>query len=104
MIRHSSDKVIAVTNPFNSRWISYLPKLLEDDKFYILITPYPEEMQLEPSSLYNLIFPLSIDEMIDAVPQYDGFMGGSWDKKRALTRLNQILHVNVFWSCVKFVL
>lgn len=81
MIRHSSDKVIAVTNPFNSRWISYLPKLLENDKFYIFTTPYPEEMQLEPSSLYNLVFPLSIDEMIDAVPQYDGFMGGSWDKK-----------------------
>ncbi len=87
MIRHSSDKVIAVTNPFNSRWISYLPKLLEDDKFYILITPYPEEMQLEPSSLYNLIFPLSIDEMIDAVPQYDGFMGGSWDKKEGFDEI-----------------
>lgn len=81
LIRHSSDKVIAVTNPFNSRWISYLPKLLENDKFYIFTTPYPEEMQLEPASLYNLVFPLSIDEMIDAVPQYDGFMGGSWDKK-----------------------
>lgn len=81
LIRHSSDKVIAVTNPFNSRWISYLPKLLENDKFYIFTTPYPEEMQLEPASLYNLVFPLSIDEMIEAVPQYDGFMGGSWDKK-----------------------
>lgn len=81
LIRHSSDKIIAVTNPFNSRWISYLSKLLEDDKFYIFTTPYPEEMQLEPASLYNLVFPLNIDEMIDAVPQYDGFMGGSWDKK-----------------------
>lgn len=79
-IIQSSDKVIAVANPFNSRWMNYLPELLCNDKFYVFITPYPEEMQLEPVSLYNLVIPLIIDEMVNHVPKYDEYIGGNWDK------------------------
>lgn len=96
-IIQSSDKVIALANPFNSRWMNYLPELLCNDKFYVFITPYPEEMQLEPVSLYNLVIPLITDEMVNHVPKYDEYIGGNWDTNVDLadikpdTSCNQVL-------------
>ena len=74
--KSSEDKVITVTNPFNSRWAPYLPELLDSDRLTLLLVPYSEELTLEMKSLYNFALPLVTDFVIHKKAAEEEFIGG----------------------------
>lgn len=80
---HSSeDKIIAVTNPFNSQWAPYLMELLGDGKFYVLLTPFQEELKLEPVSLYNNVLPVITGQIVNHEPTGADYRGGFWNESK----------------------
>lgn len=59
-------KFITIANPFNTNWAYKLPELLRTpSKYFVLATPYPEELLIEPGSLYNLALPVLTDILVD---------------------------------------
>lgn len=55
--------VVIVKNPFSSPWIDKLPELASNhaDNFFILVTPFIEDLQIEPKSLFNYFLPVFTD-------------------------------------------
>ncbi len=65
----SDDNIIRVVNPFNGNWISRLPDIISNDnKFFISVYPYSEDMQIEPASLFNYMLPVLTEPLIENPP------------------------------------
>lgn len=61
--------VVIVKNPFSSPWIDKLPELASNhaDNFFILVTPFTEDLQIEPKSLFNYFLPVFTDILMESV-------------------------------------
>jgi len=65
----SDDEVVAVLNPFCVGWAQRLPLFMEGtSKFYFLISPYAEDLQVEPLGMLNYLLPLATEFFIDKRP------------------------------------
>lgn len=59
------DELVTIINPFNTNWAYKLPELLRNPtKYFVMATPYPEELLMEPKSLYNLALPVLTDVLV----------------------------------------
>ncbi len=67
---HSSeDLVVKITNAFSPNWIGRLPDITsKEDKFYIAVHPYSEDLQIEPKSLYSYMLPLFTELFVEKKP------------------------------------
>lgn len=75
----SEDEVVIIKNPFACEWINHICDLfLPQTKFYFLLTPFAEDLMIEPSSLYNYFMPVLTEGIIQKAPRNE-FVG----KKRS---------------------
>ena len=62
----SDDEVVAILNPFCVGWAQRLPLFMESlSKFCFLISPYAEDLQVEPLGMLNYFLPLATEFFID---------------------------------------
>lgn len=53
------ETIVIINDLIGSRWMNRLPEILsQKDIFYIVTHPYPEDIQVEPNSLYGFMLPL----------------------------------------------
>ena len=65
----SDDEVVAILNPFCVGWTQRLPLFVgEISKFCFLITPYAEDLQVEPLGMLNYLLPLATEFFADNRP------------------------------------
>lgn len=66
---NNSDKVVIIENPFNSEWIYSIMDIINTpDKFFILVTPFMEDLSIEPKGLLNYFLPIFTELFIDSEP------------------------------------
>lgn len=75
----SNDKLIIVRNILNSKWVNYIPRLVNlADKQVIFTHPFIEDLRIEPESLFNYMLPIFTELLIDNPEIFDlTFVGGS---------------------------
>jgi hypothetical protein len=89
-ILKSKNEVVVIKHPFASEWRETLLELLaEGEKFYILINPFYEDLQIEPMSLYNSVMPFITELIIDKPPVFETLN---------LTKIELPKHTNKFIS------
>lgn len=72
----SDDDIFILRDPLQSNWINHLPELLSrSTKQLYSVSPYSEDLCIEPRSLYNYAMPLLTELIIDKVPGRN-FVGG----------------------------
>lgn len=55
----SEDNIITIVNPFSPSWISRIPDITSNrSKYFFVIYPFEEDIQIEPRSLYTYLLPL----------------------------------------------
>lgn len=65
----SDDEVVAVLNPFCVGWAQRLPIFMEGiSKVCFLISPYAEDLQVEPLGMLNYLLPMATEFFIDKRP------------------------------------
>lgn len=65
----SEDCVVKIVNPFNIDWISRIPDIVSnEDKFFVAVHPYAEDIQIEPKSLYGYMLPVLTESFIEKSP------------------------------------
>lgn len=77
----SEDCVVKIVNPFDVNWISRIPDIVSnEDKFFVAVHPYAEDIQIEPKSLYGYMLPVLTELFIEKSPT--GFiLGGHCTEK-----------------------
>lgn len=72
---NSKDNVVVIENPFSSEWIyTVLDIISTPDKFIILVTPFTEDLSIEPSGLLNYVLPIFTELFVDSEPT-NAFIG-----------------------------
>lgn len=69
------ENIVIINNLFTSEWMNGIPEIFsQKDIFYIATHPYPEDIQVEPKSLYGFMLPLFTEFFVDekATGEYDG--------------------------------
>lgn len=69
------ENIVIINNLFTSEWMNRIPEIFsQKDIFYIATHPYPEDIQVEPKSLYGFMLPLFTEFFVDekATGEYDG--------------------------------
>lgn len=80
-VMNSNDKVIIIENPFSSEWIyTVLDIISTPDKFIILVTPFTEDLSIEPSGLLNYVLPIFTELFVDSEPT-NAFAGSKASEK-----------------------
>lgn len=64
----SEDEIIIVKNPFAAEWVNEIMYLLEEsDKFFILVTPFVEDLLIEPKGIFNYVQPLFTESFVENI-------------------------------------
>ena len=63
-IKHSESSVIIVKNIFNSSWKDRFLVDVPQNKAFIFISPFYEDMSIEPAGLYNFMVPLLTETLL----------------------------------------
>lgn len=74
-IGNDGENIVIINNLFTSEWMNRIPEIFsKKDIFYIVTHPYPEDIQVEPKSLYGFMLPLFTEFFVDekATGEYDG--------------------------------
>lgn len=72
----SVDQVIVVKNIFRDPWLTSITDVLQStEKQYFVVHPFVEDIMIEPRSLYNYIFPIITEVLVDHSARR-GFAGG----------------------------
>lgn len=67
--RKSSSETVIIENPFCREWYYHIIRLISQrEKFYILVHPFHEDLQLEPKSIVNYCIPVLTEIFIDSYP------------------------------------
>lgn len=67
--KESEDNVVAIMNPFCAGWTQQLPTAVFDSgKFFFLLSPYAEDLQVEPMGISNYVLPLMTEFLVDKKP------------------------------------
>ena len=71
------DQVILVRHPFDPDWTDHLPGLLlPPRRFYLLSTPFAEDLRLEPAGWQNYVLPVLTELFLEDLPM-DSYVGGT---------------------------
>ena len=55
----SDDNIVTIVNPFSPEWISRIPDIIgERTKYFFIIHPFEEDIQIEPRSLFAYMLPM----------------------------------------------
>jgi hypothetical protein len=61
----SEDEIIIVKNPFAAKWIDDVIHLVEEsNKFFVLVTPFVEDLLIEPKGIFNYVQPLFTESFV----------------------------------------
>lgn len=64
--KDSDDQVIIIKNAFRDPWLASVVDLLQDvGKQYFVVHPFIEDLVIEPQSLYNYVFPVITEVLVD---------------------------------------
>jgi hypothetical protein len=75
----SNDSVILIDNMFNPVWNQILFQTYSKlDKYFLAVTPYSEELMIEPKGLLNYFTPLFTELLVDHMPSQN-YMGGRYN-------------------------
>lgn len=75
-IEDSDDDIFILIDPLQANWINHLPELLSrSTKQLYSVSPFSEDLCIEPRSLYNYVMPLLTELIIDKAPGRN-FVGG----------------------------
>ena len=75
----SNDPVILIENMFNPAWNQILFQTYsKPDKYLLAVTPYSEELMIEPKGLLNYFTPLFTGLIVDHMPSQN-YMGGRYN-------------------------
>jgi len=65
-VEDSEDQVIIIKNAFRDPWMVSIMDLLQDaEKQYFVVHPFVEDLAIEPRSLYNYVFPVITEVLVD---------------------------------------
>lgn len=68
-LRMDDGEIITVENPFNSMWSQRVQRIIcESSKYFILVTPYIEDLQIEPIGILNYAIPVFTEPFTDKKP------------------------------------
>ena len=68
----SDAEVVVIQNPFHPQWIAHLPDVIfQSHKIFFLLTPFKEDLMVEPQGLYQYILPLFTESLIVDKPTGD---------------------------------
>lgn len=63
---YSEDSVVKIVNPFSNDWISRIPDIVSnEEKFFVAVYPFKEDIQIEPKSLYSYMLPVFTELVVD---------------------------------------
>ncbi len=75
-VETGNDQIIAVTNVFSGNWlIPLIGHLQNTKKHFILLHPFPEDLQIEPHSLFRYAHPVLTEPILHEIKKPD-FLGG----------------------------
>lgn len=75
-VASSADHVVIIDKIFNPAWDQLLFQTYsKQDKYLLAVTPYPEEIMIEPKGLLNYFAPLFTDVFVDCMPNQN-YIGG----------------------------
>lgn len=72
---YAKSELAAVQNPFHSDWITCMPQTA-NNRFTLWLHPFTEDLQIEPRSLYNYVYPVFTECFIDQLPSYKNMVAG----------------------------
>lgn len=79
MLLDSDDEIVIIKNPFSAKWINRIPELLlQGNKYYFVVSPYAEDLTIEPRSLYNYVLPVLTEVFVENIST-NNFEGGYID-------------------------
>lgn len=65
----SKDCVVKIVNPFSPDWIDRIPDIVGNrNQFFVAVHPYVEDIQIEPKSLYDYMFPIITELFVEKYP------------------------------------
>jgi len=69
LCRNCDDRVIKIVNPFANKWISSIPRIIgKDDRFFVAVYPYADDVCVEPKGLLNVFLPVFTECIVDNIP------------------------------------
>lgn len=72
----NNESIVVINNLLSSSWTNRIHEILsKKDMFFIAVHPYKEDLQVEPSSLYNYFMPVCTEFVVSDIPHGD-FVGG----------------------------
>ena len=75
-IKSCNDSIIVIENLFHKDWVDYIDRLVEiKEKFFIITSPFADDLIIEPKGIYNYALPLITDMFVDDIATRD-FLGG----------------------------
>ena len=75
-ITEDSADVVKVINPFSSQWLQRMPQIINNIPGYcIAIHPFPEDLLIEPHSVYSFMLPINTELFVDSA-SVNNFTGG----------------------------
>ena len=101
-----NDRIIVAENIFSGNWLIPLTQHIQHThKYFILLHPFPEDLQIEPHSLFRYFHPILTDPLVHKII-FPDFLGGknlenyigfeSQYKKSAGTLLPILPSVNLY--------
>ncbi len=64
-VADSRSPVVAVEDPFHHSWVNHLPELFSQDRFFLALHPFSEDLMVEPRSLYNYMQPVLTELVVE---------------------------------------
>ena len=61
----SEDEIVIVKNPFAAEWVDDVIHMVEEsNKFFVLVTPFVEDLLIEPKGIFNYVQPLFTESFV----------------------------------------
>ena len=68
-IGSNGEHIVFVNNLITSNWVNHIQDILKNNEiFFIVGHPFKEDLQVEPSSLFNFLLPILIEPIVDDIP------------------------------------
>lgn len=74
----SEDAIVCIAEPFHTEWVQRLPRMMErNQKFFLAVHPYGEDIAIEPKSLFNYLLPIYTEIFVtcEAEPEEQQYGG-----------------------------
>ncbi len=87
--------VVKIINPFSRAWIQRIPQLLGRIGGYCIgVYPFPEDLQIEPHSIFNYMMPINTEYFVDSIPTNKYTGGRISENYQAFVRKSNTIQQN----------